>query len=258
MIIKISSFLGAVHFPLETISTFNCRLEPSFNQGESLQTLAQAVRFWSFVIVVGFFFSLMRSNQFISQVGESIKPWVIKLTNFGLLCDAIPLFKIITPGGLFCQNACRIATEQRLYMRVNFQCLPFQLLKYCLGHFSLRSCPVIVLYQGIMRSFLVACSGCFHLFVLQESSKHKRLSRESYCNIYCLIFYYDSELDCLFVFRSGGDSPDIYKGKICSLKARVRQSIKVIHFTLQICVQLCRSFHKVLIIPYVFKYYFKQ
>lgn len=50
-----------------------------------------------------------------------------------------------------------------------------------------------------MRSFLVACSGCFHSFVLQESSEHKILSRESYCNIYCLIFYYDSELDCLFV-----------------------------------------------------------
>lgn len=35
----------------------------------------------------------------------------------------------------------------------------------------------------------------------------------------------------LLFFRSAGDGPDIYKGKICSLKARVRQFMKAVLFT---------------------------
>lgn len=49
--------------------------------------------------------------------------------------------------------------------------------------------------------------------------------------MYCLIFYYSSKLGMLFLFfRSAGNGPDIYKGKICSLKARVRQFMKTIIF----------------------------
>lgn len=54
MIIQIPSFPGAVHFPVETVPTFNWRLETRFSYEESFQTLAQAVTFCLFVIVVGF------------------------------------------------------------------------------------------------------------------------------------------------------------------------------------------------------------
>lgn len=69
----------------------------------------------------------------------------------------------------------------------------------------------------------------FKVFV---TLNNKKLRRELYSNMYCLIFYYSSKLGMLFLFfRSAGNGPDIYKGKICSLKARVRQFMKTIIFT---------------------------
>lgn len=60
-----------------------------------------------------------------------------------------------------------------------------------------------------------------------------------------------------FFSRSAGDGPDIYKGKICSLKARVRQSVTAVLFTLHTYVQLCKDLPNILINVYVLSYYFE-
>ncbi|XP_010705806.1 tubulin epsilon chain isoform X1 [Meleagris gallopavo] len=87
--------------------------------------------------------------------------------------------------------------------------------------------------DGLLRIFLIeivfcncilwgkheACCGRVH-FKVFITLNNKKSKRELYSNICCLIFYYSSKLGMLLFFRSAGDGPDIYKGKICSLKAR--------------------------------------
>lgn len=136
--------------------------------------------------------------------------------------------------------------------------LVFQLLEVM---FRIILIEIMSCYCITFRNYevLASCSGCFCLFALSQSSKHK-ISEIKFC---CSLFFFATNLildfSVLFFFsRSGGNGPDVYKGKICSLKARVRQSLKVTLFTLNIYVQLCENSHEVLKIAYRFKYGFEQ